>query len=278
MTLTRYENYEEHEGEFLEAMANEFGFKDKNRIIFVQRFLEDNADLKNTNLAEVLENELLAGTENGDSQRILIQQLSAICKKLAEAGCEFNGATKGKWEIAKRWLRDKMYPQWVLGQLWQQLIAKSAPTEKMGPVIVEEQTLNMWEPESIYETSVPLGSRIYFEVNLERAGHLTLLEKATSGDIFCLCPSFLAPAPNLPAGRARLPQENARLKSFKITGNIGSEQIVAAITAEAPPLDWLPEATQPPLKLQESHLSELLSYFQKGEPLELLSMEYTIIG
>lgn len=287
MTLPRYE---EREQDFLEAMATRYGFSGKNRTIFLQRFLESNADLKNMNLAEVLENDLLADTENGDSNRILTQQLNGtICKTLAEAGCEFNGARQGKWKIAKRWLREEIYPQWLaeLGlaappptreQLWQQLVDRSTPTNKMRPVIVKEQTLDMWQPESSDEIVVPLGSRIYFDVDLETGGHLTLLEKATSGDIFCLCPSFLAPAPNLPAGRARLPQENARLKSFKITGNLGSEQIVAVITAEAPPLDWLPQRTEPPLKLQESHLSELLNYFQKGEPSELLFMEYRITG
>ena len=290
MTLPRYEEYE---GDFLEAMATRFGFSGKTRLVFEKRFLEDNAELKDNSLAngQRLAEKLLKGAGKvSDPATILRDRLKVICDKLAEAGCEFNGARQGKWKIAKRWLREEIYPQWLaeqgLGappptreQLWQQLVAQSTPTNKMRPVIVKEQTLDMWQPESSDEIVVPLGSRIYFDVDLEIAGHLTLLEKATSGDIFCLCPSSLfAPAPNLPAGRARLPQENARQKWFKITGNLGSEQIVAAITVEAPPLDWLPEGTQPPLKLQESHLSELLNYFQKGEPSELLFMEYRIIG
>jgi hypothetical protein len=47
--------YEDHELEFLEAMATKFCFSGKTKLAFIQRLLEANSDLEDNDLAEVLE-------------------------------------------------------------------------------------------------------------------------------------------------------------------------------------------------------------------------------
>ncbi|MBO1352175.1 MAG: DUF4384 domain-containing protein [Hormoscilla sp. GUM202] len=111
----------------------------------------------------------------------------------------------------KRWLRETVFPEWVsltssLENLWQELVKRARPTKEMRPVIANN--LNMWSP---YQDCVRLGSNIRFEVELGRAGHLLLLEKNTSGKVYCLCPSFLAPRSYLPNGKTVLPQEGAKV-------------------------------------------------------------------
>ncbi len=74
-------NYEEHEEEFLKAIATRFGFSGKNWDIFMERFLEKNINSLNKSIAAYLETELLEGTKEGDAVRIFTQQLGAICDK-----------------------------------------------------------------------------------------------------------------------------------------------------------------------------------------------------
>ncbi|MDY6784788.1 MAG: DUF4384 domain-containing protein [Cyanobacteriota bacterium] len=218
--------YDKHEKEFLEAKATEYQFSSKTRLVFVERFREKNAEQTNKAFAEEWESSLCEGTkQNSLPETILQDRLKVICTKIEEKGCDFKNAKKGKWKIAKQWLRETQYPQWLkhhqhiplnLTQLWQNIVRRATPTQQMGPVLAGR--LEMW---SDYPTCIPLGSNICFEVKLERPGHLLLLEKATSGRLWCLCPSFLAPQPLLPSGVATLPQPGATQKSFKITGNPG---------------------------------------------------------
>ncbi len=269
--------YEEYEAEFLEGMATRLCFSGKTKLAFVQRLLEGNNDLEDNDLAEVLETDLIKGTKEGDAVTILRDQWGkAICPKLAVAGCDFNDTKRGKWKIAKRWLREDKFPEWCLErdlppleQLWQRLREKATLTDKMGPII--HGTLDMF---SHYEKCVRLGSSIRFEVNFDEAGYLTLLDKGTSGSLWCLCPSSYASEPYMPDGKTILPQKEG--KSFKITGNVGKEQVVAVITKELPDLDWLPKEKQSPLEMDAGHLQELVEYLHPRADARVFYMEYTV--
>ena len=273
----------QQEKAFLEAMANHFGFKAKAKVVFVQRFLSSNDDLNNQKLAEVIADDLIADIKSSDAARIFKDYLAKnICPRLEKAGCDFGNTTRGKWKIAQNWLQEKKFPQWqekqplipvTIKQLWHRLVDLAAPGLNMGPVLAN--TLNMWGE---YEECVPLGSSIKFVVNLPQPGYLILLEQGTSGDIFCLSPSFLAPRPMFDRGRVSLPQKGASRTAFKITGNPGTEKIVAAITPEKPSLSWLPGGKQKPLTIRESHLQDLLLYLQKAKAARVFYTEYTVTG
>ena len=255
------------EEEFLNAMADQWGFMGLSKLVFVQRFLTANDDLNRQALAEVLEPQL--GSNNPD--QTVADCLRQIFTKLGAEGCNFNGAIRGKVEIARTWLRGIVY-------LWYQLKKQAIPTTQMGPVLAKPgQTLNMWEPETQYLKEVPVKSQIKFEVNLERDGYLVLLEKGTSGQMWCLCPSFVAPQPQLSAGPVQLPQEKGRVKYFTLTGDGGREEIVALIAKEPPPLDWLPKGDQPPLELNKDHLNDLLSYLNPGPDCQVWYSDYMVV-
>ncbi|MFB2971685.1 DUF4384 domain-containing protein [Aerosakkonema sp. BLCC-F183] len=274
MNLPRYEDYE---GNFLDAMTTRFGFTGKNSLIFEKRFLEDNRELTHEALAAKFAEKLNKGTENGEAYRIFRQQLSAICKKLEAAGCPPPSKGVDRWKNAKCWLREEVFPQWAKEQglvalhPWEQLLKLATPTDKMGPKL-----FGMLDMGSPYEECLPLGSNIVFEVKLETPGYLLLLEKGTTGRFWCLCPSVYAPQPSLPVGVAVLPQRASGKKSFKITGSIGLEQLVAVIGKEKPSLDWLPEGSGKTLQLEERHLNELLKYLECSGDWKVLYREYTV--
>ncbi|WP_051470196.1 DUF4384 domain-containing protein [Fischerella sp. PCC 9605] len=168
------------------------------------------------------------------------------------------------------------HPPLTLNELWQELKAFGFRTDKMGVVLVQEETLGMWTPQSTYPKLVSLGSRIRFELNIESTGYLLLLEKNTSGEVWCLCPSFLAPQPYLSAGKNSLPQQDAPITSFQLEGAPGLEQILAVMSKEAPSIKWLPQGSDEPLQLNEGYLIELLKYVNQSEDCKVLYTEYTV--
>ena len=258
------ESYINDEAAFLEKIADKLDLKDKTRCVFIERFKINNDDLNNSALADVLSINL--------SENTLRDSLRRIFKKLEDEGCHFNGATRDKVDIAKQWLREIIYP-------WQILKNMATSTNKMGPVmgIPGVGGSGMHKVDFNYPSTVHLGSEIKFEVRLERPGYLTLLEKNTSGQFYCLYPSFLGTLPVFDAGVVSLPMEGAPVNYFTLTGKLGIEEIIAAIAPERPKLDWLPEGNQPPLLLEGKHLQEFLRYF-RGEPNSTLwYMNYKVV-
>ncbi len=282
--------YEDHELEFLKAMATKFCFSNKTKLAFIQRLLEANSDLEDNDLAEVLERELLKGTRGGGNPaNILRDRWVAIRKKLEEKGCDFNGVAKHHWKKAKQCLREEHYPEWLkehpilpltCDQLWQQLWEKAMPTDKMKPVLVKSvATLDMGgsEIEDDDKPSVPLGSKIYFQLQLEKAAYLLLLEKGTSGKMWCLSPSGgFAPNPHLSAGVVNLPLLGARQSHFKLTGNPGVEEVVAVIAKDKPTLEWLSQVSDRLLELREDHLKGLLEYLNHSRDCQVIRMAYRV--
>lgn len=166
-----------------------------------------------------------------------------------------------------------------LDNLWQQLQLLSSPTEQMGLVLVKEETLG-WGHKipSRYEKSVQVGSYIRFELNLETPGYLLLLQKDTSGQLWCFCPSCFAPQPHLNTGKTTLPQEGSPITSFPIEGNPGKEEIIAVVTKEVPALDWLRQENDEVLSLEASHLIELLKYVTERGDYQLWYTDYMVIA
>jgi|SRR5919202_3381674 hypothetical protein len=261
--------YEDNEIDFLEATAIRLGFTtEKCKFVFVQRFLQANDDLENKELAEVFEPQLTK--DSSDAGNTLRDCLKAIYKKLEGEGCNSKGATTDKLPIAKSWLRDTVYPKWLKEHLWEQLKATATPTNKMGPVLAELATLGMRRK---YLKTVPLGSEIKFHVNLDREGYLILLEREPSGILCCLCPSEYAPKSRCPAGLTVLPQPSSL---YFGADEEGCEQILALITQELPPIDWLPKGSEEPLELSVSHLNELLEYLNYSPDSKVLYAEYMV--
>jgi hypothetical protein len=282
-------NYEEHEEELLKAIATRSGFSGKTWWVFLERFREKNTDRLDKDIAEYLETELIEGTSDRTiPATILRDRLKAICDKFEAEGCDFQGVTKGRWKIAKRWLREVLYPEWLkqrhlipltCDQLWQQLWETATPTDKLKPVLLESlSNLEMGEAEMTEEDSFSfrLNSRIRLEVNLDSAGYLLLLEKGTSGKMWCLCPSGFAPELKHLGGWVTLPQASSRHKYFKLTGSPGQEEIVAVITKDVPRLDWLPQPGEPLLQLREGHLTGLLEYLNLARDCQVLRMAYRV--
>jgi transcriptional regulator with XRE-family HTH domain len=165
----------------------------------------------------------------------------------------------------------------TLEQLWEQLRSLSSKSDRMGLVLVKQETLGWgWQTPSPYERSVRVGSRIQFEIDLDRPGYLLLIQKDTSGQVWCFCPSCFAPQPQLNTGKTSLPQDGSPLTSFPIEGSPGKEQIIAAIAKEVPPLDWLPQGRDEPLLLGETHLRQLLEYVNQTEDCEVWYTDYAV--
>jgi hypothetical protein len=168
-------------------------------------------------------------------------------------------------------------PLTPLNQIWEQLQSLGSPTEEMGLVLVKTETLGWkWQSHSRYEKSVRIGSYIQFEVNLATPGYLLLIQKDTSDQVWCFCPSCFAPQPQLDTGKTSLPQQGSPITSFPIEGVPGKEYILAVVTSEPPRLDWLPQGNDEPLELTAQNLSQLLEFVNTNENCQVLYTEYEV--
>ncbi len=103
-----------------------------------------------------------------------------------------------------------------------------------------------------------IGSRLGLAIQAERAGHLVLLDEGADGNIYCLSPSWFAPDTHINKGMNYLPQAVARYESFQVSGEPGREQLLAIITDEPLPLDWMPPDARTPARVLNAQDVELL--------------------
>ena len=256
MNLLSYEKYEQ---EFLESMAKRFGFKDRCQLVFVQRFLTTNKDLTNERLAEVLEKNLITD-QSKDAFGIQRDYLTQIFKKLEAEGCPSQGIDKDKRKIAQKWLSDNFYSQWLQEHLWEQIKAKGSRTNKMGVVLAETVSTMGLLPKkpNPYLDTIPLNSDILFKAILDREGYLVLLERTPSGAVFCVCPSEFAPEPRCQIGEKILPQYPPSPNRNFTAWEEGNEQLLAIISQELPPLEWLEKSKEEALELDGFQLKGYL--------------------
>ncbi|NEO53861.1 MAG: DUF4384 domain-containing protein [Okeania sp. SIO3B5] len=288
-------DYKDNEKEFLRAMAVKFCFSGNTELAFFERLYNTNVQTWEQ-LAEDLKPQLI---ENAKETKNVVQLLkdcwnNNIYSSLTKHGYQFNG--KNKWQFVRKWLIEVKYPEWLkekqklegllqrlqlltISGLWEELRFRAVSTNKMGPVIPKVSDMNMYTPDSNYRSTIPPGTEIKFEVQLERPGYLTLLEKGTTGEFFCLSPSSLfAPYPNFKeASKVLLPMEGASIEFFELSSEPGVEEIIVAIAPERPKLDWLPKPDQEPLQLQGKHLQEFLVYFECESDCTLWYMNYKVV-
>nr|WP_255512204.1 DUF4384 domain-containing protein [Planktothrix sp. FACHB-1355] len=124
--------------------------------------------------------------------------------------------------------------------------------------------------------SVPVNSDIKYEVKVEREGYLILLEREPSGAVCCLCPSEYAPNSRCATGVMVLPQCPPSEYATFGSDEVGREQILALITQELPPLDWLDKSKDEALELEREDLYGLLEYVEKYPDSQVLYTEYTV--
>jgi hypothetical protein len=288
-------SYEDLEKEFLEAMATRFCFTGKNRVAFLQRFSEQYAELTDKALADEYERELVADLSEGSLPDIVLRdRIRAICIKLEDEGCRFpEGLKKGRWQFAKKWLREEVFPGWykdrqrllsppfpqTLSQLWELMKSRAKRTDNMGPVLWEGVPSLGARPKkpSAFLREVPKDSDILFKVRLEREGHLILLEREPNGTVCCLCPSEYAVEWRLPAGEVTLPQPNAPFPTFG-ADELGWEQWLAIASLESPPFAWLEDSKREAVELDGDRLHQLWQYADGNPDCELMYAEYQVVS
>jgi hypothetical protein len=145
------------------------------------------------------------------------------------------------------------------------LRALASFTDRLWPLPAEERrpeaqatSRDLGEDPDAHEYRV--GDRVSLALQTDRGGHLLLLDEGPSGKVYCLCPSAFAPRTRVEPGRHYFPQAESPHGSFKITGRLGREHLLAVITQEPLPFDW---ATANPLAparvLSEGDIDRLLA-------------------
>ena len=301
--------YEDVESDFLEAIASKYAFDGNTRTVFLIRFSEKDAEMNNKTLSIQYETELTLNIRerreqnkrreqnNSDqepnAEAILRDRLKTICEKFEEQGCEYNGKTRrGRWKIAKAWLREKKFPEWVRQQqeldsplsLWQQLWNKATSTTGITVRDTAKQNVLGIDPTAWggKKETVPqfnsTESKLIYEINIEQAGYLILLEKS-SDEIYCFSPSFLVKDYYHFAGIHIFPYKDnpSSIIHIPLEENItGIEEVIAIVSRKQPCLIWLRSETEPPFQLKKSNLEDLLTFLNQEQESKIMRSKYII--
>jgi len=305
MKLPRYEDPTK---DFLEAMATKFCFTGKTRIVFLQRFCEKNAELNDKALADEWQGELLEGTKKQDKDPaatkksvdaaavILRDRLQVICDKLKDEGCDFGETERGRWKIGKAWLQKVKFPEWAkeqgsikprtIEECWQELQTKAKIAQPTKPgEMPSELIVEKWEPRlsgmgartNVKRQSFLANSDLFYRVNSPKTGHLILFEREPNGTIVCLCPSEFAPSTYHAGKETVLPHPDSEYEFF-CSDELGWEQLIAVITPELPPFQWLEDSRQEALEINQDHLAGLLDYVNGQPNAEVLYTKYLVVA
>lgn len=305
MTLLRYKD---NEKDFLEAMATKFCFTGKTRLVLVKRFCEQYAEWNDRTLADEWQGELLEVTKKEEKDpaatkksvdaaaAILRDRLQVICDKLKDEGCDFGETERGRWKIGKAWLQKVKFPEWAkeqgsikpgtIEECWNELKTKA---KKIQPATDQEMPSELivekWEPQlgslgnrrNIKRQQIPVNSDLIYRVISPQVGHLILFEREPNGTIVCLCPSEFAPSSYHAGKETKLPLPDSGYESFG-SDELGWEQLIAVITPELPPFQWLEDSRQEALEVNQEHLAGLLDYVNGQPNAEVLYTEYLVVA
>jgi hypothetical protein len=162
-----------------------------------------------------------------------------------------------------------------LDELWQELcqLAVFAPQQlRFTPAF--EQIARFSAVRDRYLTDIRASTKIWLDLEIERAGWLILLDRDPSSAITCLSPSPYVPEYRLERGIERLPQRTSIDRVFQ-PEMLGDEVLVAIILPEEPSFSWLTGAEC--LELEQWHLQELLTYIKNSrESIELIRSQVRV--
>jgi hypothetical protein len=154
------------------------------------------------------------------------------------------------------------------------------PAERARRGFTRSALRDLGAPQVDVKHGFSIGSRLRIAIESEIEGHLLLLDKGTTGKIYCLCPSHFAPDTRLQKGLTYLPQERSHYDAFAVTGNPGREQLLAIVTNEPLNIDWMPTDTKTPARvLDNSDIATMLTQLQKidGDKWVALSTYFDVI-
>jgi hypothetical protein len=128
-------------------------------------------------------------------------------------------------------------------------------TDQIWPLPAEEmpripsRTRGLGAPQDAAQHGFRVGSRVRLVLELDRTGHLLLLDEGPEGMLYCLCPSWFAPQTRVQAGRVYLPLPQSRYDAFEVSGRPGREHLLAIVSDEPLGLDWMPVEPRVPSRV-----------------------------
>lgn len=92
-----------------------------------------------------------------------------------------------------------------------------------------------------------------------------------------MCPSEYAPSSYHAGKETKLPLPDSEYESFGSDG-LGWEQLLAVITPDRPPFQWLEDSRQEALEVDREHLAGILDYVNGQTNAEVLYTQYWVVN
>lgn len=189
--------------------------------------------------------------------------------------CDIDSSQELNWGQVTSLLAKYRKTLKTLEQCWQELKDKVNTTTGLK---VEIPALsNMGARPNRQRKEIPFKSNLIYRVDSPKTGHLILFEREPNGTIVCLCPSEFAPDSYHAGKETVLPHPESEYEYFG-SDELGWEQLVAVITPDLPPFQWLEDSRKEALEVNQEHLAGLLDYVNGQPNAEVLYTEYLVVN
>lgn len=268
--------YQDHEEEFLTAIAPQFGFtKPKYEFLFIQRHLEKNLDLTHEAFAETFEQNLRElGVRATNLPQWVRDHLSQdIWQKLGRHGVD----------AVRQWLKTEKYPQWLTNQttmLWNKLWQLGTYTENIYPTIHAPKLDGLTSYPKRLRTSITMvpNTDFIYQIHESLEGYLVWLERDAEDNIDCLAPSYLAPSLKIKSSTfTTFPQPDSDSPILVVGDELGEEQVLVITLPKDPSWQWLADKHSDVFAMEAEYLDQLFDEVRSAG-VQIKKMSYKIVA
>jgi hypothetical protein len=246
---------------FLESLATKYQLPPSPRKLFLFHFAQER---RNWSSKKIEDNFLsINPTKNNnnfdDYRRRLYSTFEESCFDLQDK-------SRNKADILWQWLEEQ-YPDWLkqnipstLDEIWQQLWEIGEDRSDVFGLITPKSLKSLGIASTIERINYPsefsnlieVGSSINIKVNPVTSGEIILLERNQTGNIYCLCPSYLRLENSLSNEPLII------LEDFMTIDEPDRVQLLMLVAPELPQFDWFPKMDGASLQIESEELKDVL--------------------
>lgn len=250
---------------FLESLATEYELPARPRKLFLFQF---DRRRKNMTVNEIRE-ELYSMENSGELEESKYDDYRRrLYASFSEACPELMNAKKDKARILWKWLEER-YLDWLqtniprsLDQIWQELWQSAAEGANVFGLITEKsldslggigESKQREKHPSEFSRIIKVGQSINLKTKPVSRGKIIILERNQTGDIYCLCPSYLGKENTLNKESLVL------LEDFIMLYELDELQLLMVVDPELPSFNWLPISPEKSLQIGCEQLQDIFS-------------------
>ncbi|PSB01853.1 hypothetical protein [Merismopedia glauca] len=246
---------------FLESLGTEYKLSPSVRQLLLFQFAKERKHMSVQEIKTELERYDINTERYDDHRKRLYEAFSETCSELTKVN-------RGKAQILWKWL-EEVYPNWhkqhippTLDELWAYLWRSATEGSHIfGPITQKSleslggigESREREKQPSEFPRLIKVGQSINLKVKPVSVAKIIILERNKTGNIYCLCPSYLGQENTLDK------EPLVILEDFTMLEEPDELQLLMIVDPELPSFDWFPISEEKSLQIGCEQLQDIFS-------------------